>query len=82
MRSRNLSRLERWSVLAWAVDAARKHTRRFEVLESLVDAPFEFCPFSKVVLSTGSHQLGFGGPCRRLEFVLAGDQLGVEETQI
>jgi hypothetical protein len=62
------------------MSAAWKHTCCFEVLESLVDAPLEFCPFSKVVLSTGSHQLGFGGPCRRLEFMLAGDQLGVEET--
>jgi hypothetical protein len=72
----------RWSVLARVMDAAWKRTCRFEVLESLVNAPLEFCPFRKVVLSAGGHQLGFGGPCRRFELVLAGDQLGVEETQI
>lgn len=68
--------------LGAAVDAACKRTRRFEVLESFVDTPLELCPLGELVLSTGSHQLRFRGPCRRFEFMLAGDQLGVEETQI
>lgn len=68
--------------LGTAVDAARKRTRRFEVLESFVDAPLELCPLGELVLSTGGHQLRLSGPRRRFEFMLAGDQLGVEETQI
>ena len=63
-------------------EAAWIQTRRLEVLESFVNAPLEFGPFRKVVLGAGSHQLRFGCPCRRFEVVLAGDQLGVEETKI
>ena len=54
-------------------DAACKRTRRFEVLESLVNAPLELCPLGELVLSTGGHQLRFSGPRRRFEFMLAGD---------
>lgn len=57
-----------------------ERTRRFDVLKPFVNAPLEFCPFRKVVLGAGSHQLRFGRPCRCLEFALADDQLGVEET--
>lgn len=57
-------------------------TGRFEVLESFVYASLKFCPFCKVVLSAGGHQLCFGGPCRRFELLLASDQLGVDETKI
>lgn len=34
--------------------------RRFEVLEPLVYASLKLCPFGKVVLSTGGHELRFG----------------------
>ena len=47
------------SVVARMMNAARRHTCRFEVLESLVDAPLEFCPFCKMVLGTSSHELRF-----------------------
>ena len=62
------------------MDTTWQHTGRFKVLESLVNASLQLCPLCKVVLGTGGHQLRFGRPCRRLELVLAGDQLGVEEA--
>ena len=64
------------------MDTAWTLTRRFEVLESLVYASLKLCPFCKVVLSAGGHQLCFGGPCCRFELLLASDQLGVDKTKI
>ena len=37
------------------MDVAWTQTGRFEVLESLVNASLEFCPFRKLVLGAGSH---------------------------
>ena len=62
------------------MDLTWRLTRRFEVLESLVDTSLQFCPFRKLVLSTSGHQLRLGGPCRRFELVLASYQFGVEKT--
>jgi hypothetical protein len=62
--------------------AAWTLTGRLEVLKSLVYASFKFCPFCKVVLSASGHQLCFGCPCRRFEFLLASDQLGMDDTKI